>query len=505
MVLEKLEPKIVWYIFEHVISSTPRPSKYEEKIRKKLKTWLIEQDKEKSLNLIIKEDGVGNIFIKKPPTKGMEDLPTLLLQAHMDMVCETDRTDGFDFFTQGIPVQIQENSEWVDAKGTTLGADDGIGMALALAILVDVESNISHGPIEVLFTVNEEDGFTGATELDVNILDIKSKFLINLDSGDLGGITIGSVGGRRVHFTKKLPWSNIENLESYRLVVSGLAGGHSGGDIHLPRANANKLISRLISSLTADFNLYISSWIGGTKSNAIPRKSIIEFAIEPEDSKMFKEIINKEISILYDYYKKESQTVKIFEPHLEINLSPLSLTKFLSANDSKNIINLVNLIPNGVLRQSFIHENFVESSTNIGIININEELIEIWIYPRSIYRSELHAFCRSMEQLGFLANWNVKFRPILAEWNPDMDSTFLKYIKSEYEKVFGNPVKMEPTHGGLETATIREKIPGLEMVAISPTVIDGHSPSEKLKIQDVKVIYDILKNILANFKSLQDS
>lgn len=505
MVLEKLEPKLVWYIFENVISSTPRPSKHEEMIREKLKNWIAEQDKKKALNLRISEDNVGNILIKKPPVKGMEDVHSLLLQAHMDMVCETDRTDGFDFFTQGIPVRIQDNGEWVDAEGTTLGADDGIGMALALAILVDVESNISHGPIEVLFTVNEEDGFTGATELDVYKLGIESKFLINLDSGGLGGITIGSVGGRRVHFTKTLIWSNMENLESYKLTVSGLAGGHSGGDIHLPRANANKLISRLISSLIAEIDLYINSWIGGTKSNAIPRNSVLEFAIKPEDSEKFKETINKEISILYDYYKKESKSVKIFEPNLEINLSPLSITKFLSANDSKNIVNLVNLIPNGVLKQSFIHKNFVESSTNLGIININEEQVEIWIYPRSIYRSELHAFCRSMEQLGILANWDVKFRPILAEWNPDMDSTFLKYIKSEYEKVFGNPVKMEPTHGGLETATIREKIPGLEMVAISPTVIDGHSPSEKLKIQDVKVIYDILKNILAHFKSVQGS
>ena len=505
MVFEKLEPKIVWHIFEYVISSTPRPSKHEEKIREKLKTWLNEQDKEKSLNLTINEDNVGNIFIKKPPIKGMEDVPSLLLQAHMDMVCETDRTDGFDFFTQGIPVRIQENGEWVDAKGTTLGADDGIGMALALAILVDIESNISHGPLEVLFTVNEEDGFTGATGLDVNKLGIESKFMINLDSGALGEITIGSVGGRRVHFTKKLIWSNMENLESYRLTVSGLLGGHSGGDINTPRANANKLISRLISALNANHDLFINSWIGGTKSNAIPRKSVLDFAIKPEDSEKFEEIINKEISILFDYYKKESKTIKNFEPNLEINLSPISVAKFLSAADSQNLVSLVNLIPNGVLRQSFVHENFVESSTNIGIINIHEEQVEIWIYPRSIYRNELHAFCRSMEQLGFLTNWDVKFRPILAEWNPDMDSKFLQFIKAEYENVYGNPVSMEPTHGGLETATIREKIPGLEMVAIFPTCADNHSPSERLKISDVKVIYDILKNILANFKSVQDS
>lgn len=504
MVLEKLEPKIVWHIFEHVISSTPRPSKHEEMIRDKLKTWLGEQDKIDSLNLIISEDDVGNLLIKKLPTKGMEGLPSLLLQAHMDMVCETDKIIGFDFITQGIPIRIQDNGEWVDADGTTLGADDGIGLAIALALLID-KSIEFHGPIEVLFTVNEEDGFTGANGLNVNKLGIKSKFMINLDSGSLGEITIGSVGGRRVHFIKELIWQKMENLVQFKLSVSGLAGGHSGGDIHLPRANANKIIGRIISNLNKDFDIFISSWIGGTKSNAIPRGSVLDFAIKSQDSERFKEAIKKEISILYDYYKKESETVKAFEPNMEINLLPNNFTEFLSINDSKNLMHLVNLIPNGVLRQSSIYKDFVESSNNLGILNIQKDQVEIWIYPRSIIRNELHAFCRSMEQLGFLAGWEVEFRPILPEWNPERDSKFLKFIRIEYEKVLGKPVKMEPTHGGLETATIREKIPELEMVAISPTVVDGHSPSEKLKIQDVKVIYDILKNILANFRNVQDS
>lgn len=503
MVLENLEPKIVWHIFEYVISSTPRPSKYEELIREKLKTWLSQQDNEKSLNLKINEDNVGNILIKKPPISGLENLPSILLQAHMDMVCETDRTDGFDFHTQGIPLRIQDNKQWVDADGTTLGADNGIGMALALAVLVDTDSGISHGPIEVLFTVNEEDGFTGATELDVEKLEIKSKFLINLDSGDLGEITIGSVGGRRVHFTKNLNWSKITNLDSYTLKVSGLKGGHSGGDIHLPRANADKIISRIVSNLSKDFNIHINSWIGGTKSNAIPRKSVITFGIENEDSKEFKDALEREISILYDYYKKESKKVEAFEPNMEINLLKTDQDEFISNDESRNVINFINLIPNGVLKQSSVHDAFVESSTNLGIININKEQAEVWIYPRSIIRNELNAFCRSMEQLAFLAGWEIEFRPILAEWNPEIDSEFLNYIKVQYEKIYDNPVKMGPTHGGLEPATIREKIPELEMVAISPTVVDGHSPSERLKISDVSLIYELLKNILGNFKSLQ--
>jgi dipeptidase D len=502
MVLENLEPKIVWNIFEHVISSTPRPSKHEELIREKLKTWLKQQDERKSLHLKIAQDDVGNILIKKPPSPRMEGVPSLLLQAHMDMVCETDRIEGFDFFTQGIPLKIQDNKEWVDAEGTTLGADDGIGMALALAILIDKENVSSHGPLEVLFTVNEEDGFTGATGLDVEKLKINSVFMINLDSGDLGEITIGSVGGRRIQFTKELKFQKINDLTAYRLEVSGLKGGHSGGDIHLPRANANKLMSRILSNLSPNYDLFISNWIGGTKANAIPRKAIIEFGVKSQESDDFTKAVEEQISILYDYYKKETKAIESFEPDINISLTRINLTEFLPKDESRNLIDFINLIPNGVLKQSSFHPNFVESSTNLGIIDIHKDRIWIEMYPRSILRNELHAFCRSMEQLAFLVGWEISFRPILAEWNPDLDSPFLAFVKSEYEKILGKPVKMGPTHGGLETATIKQKIPQLEMVAISPTVVDGHSPSEKLKISDVGIIYNVLKSILMDFKTI---
>jgi dipeptidase D len=502
MVLENLEPKIVWYIFENVISSTPRLSKHEEQIREKVKTWLSQQDKEKSLHLKFAEDNVGNILIKKPPSTEMEGTPSLLLQAHMDMVCETDRKKGFDFFTQGIPLRIQENKEWVDADGTTLGADDGIGMALALAILVDEESSFTHGPLEVLFTVNEEDGFTGATGLDVETLKINSIFMINLDSGDLGEITIGSVGGRRIQFTRELKRQKFDDLTAYRLEVSGLKGGHSGGDIHLPRANANKLISRIFSNISSNFDLFISSWKGGTKANAIPRKSAIEFGVKSQESDEFIKAVEEQISILYNYYKKETKVIDPFEPEMNISLARINLTEFLPKDESRNLIDFINLIPNGVLKQSSFHANFVESSTNLGIIDIHKDRIWIEMYPRSILRNELHAFCRSMEQLAFLVGWEISFRPILTEWNPDLDSPFLAFVKSEYEKILGKSVKMGPTHGGLETATIKQKIPRLEMVAISPTVVDGHSPSEKLKIPDVGIIYNVLKSILMDFKTM---
>jgi len=203
MVWEKLEPHIVWDIFENIIASTPRPSKHEDKIRETIKEWLVEQSHKKDLKLKLTEDTVGNILIKKEATEGFERVSPLLLQGHMDMVCETDRPNGYNFHQQGIPIRIQENNKWVDADGTTLGADNGIGVALALALIVDIQNKFSHGPLEILFTVNEEDGFTGAMNLDVKTLGIESKHMINLDSGPLGIITIGSVCGGRVFFEKK--------------------------------------------------------------------------------------------------------------------------------------------------------------------------------------------------------------------------------------------------------------------------------------------------------------
>jgi dipeptidase D len=282
VILKNLEPQIVWNIFENVITNTPRPSKYEDKIRKKIKDWLNEQQNQNRIKMIINEDAVGNLLIKKAATQGLEDIPSILLQGHMDMVCETDRPEGYDFHNLGIPIRIQENEEWIDADGTTLGADDGIGVSLALALLVDDKNNNSHGPIEVLLTVNEEDGFTGATNLDVDTIGIESRYMINLDSGPLGDITIGSVCGGRVFFEKKFDWEDIEteNLLCAELYIDGLLGGHSGDDIHLPRANANELLSRILSNLSGELSFNLCEWNGGTKGNVISRNANAKFSFD---------------------------------------------------------------------------------------------------------------------------------------------------------------------------------------------------------------------------------
>jgi len=497
MVLENLKPKIVWDIFENIVANTPRPSRHEERIREVIKDFILENSKSNNIDYQIYQDGVGNILIKKPATSGLESDPPILLQAHLDMVCETDKPEGFDFFNKGIPIRVQENDEWVDADGTTLGADDGIGVAFAIAILVDTSIE-SHGPIEVLLTVNEEDGFDGATLLDPSKLSIESKLMINLDGGPLGEIVIGSVCGRRVRFSKKFTWKEYkesDDLEFYELLVHGLLSGHSGGDIHLPRANANKLVSRILSKIHQEIKIFVCKWQGGTKSNVIPAKSLIKFGIKVKNHEKFEELLNEEISSIDQYYEK-------FEPNLKIENKKVSPDNYLSNEDSRLLISTTHIIPHGVLKKSHIYEGFVESSNNLAIINTENDKEIIWLYPRSIIRSELNSFCVSMKQLGELGCWRVFLRPVLPEWLPDLESKFLEYVKKQYDTLLEKPVKTNVIHGGLETGMISTRISGLQMVSLGPTVEGLHSPSEKLKIADVGVLYTLIKKLIENILKL---
>jgi dipeptidase D len=508
MVLEKLEPHVVWDIFENVIAHTPRPSKSEDKIREVIKAWLGQQSHHKDLKLKITEDGVGNILIKKAATNGLERRPPLLLQGHLDMVCETDRPNGYDFHQQGIPIRIQENREWIDADGTTLGADDGIGVALALALIIDNQKNNHHGPLEILFTVNEEDGFTGATNLDVKKLGIESKHMINLDSGPLGIITIGSVCGGRVFFERKFEWIEAEsnkNLLFMTLSVDGLLSGHSGDDIHLPRANANELISRILSQLIAKVQFHLCEWNGGTKSNVITRKANVKFAFATSDKSTVEDIIKKEIDKIFKYYQSTTEGTEVFEPNLTITWKYGESAKHLSIKDTILIITTSSLIPQGVLRHSHFHEGNVESSNNFAILHTLGENVRIEIYPRSLIRSELESFRRKMVQLGEIGDWNMTLRPVLPEWDPKPKSKFLKYVKEQYENILNKDVQTAIVHGGLETGEISNKIPEIEMVAIGPTVENAHTPNERLKIADIKPMYEILLSIVRNFSDFNNS
>ncbi|MBN2154675.1 MAG: beta-Ala-His dipeptidase [Candidatus Lokiarchaeota archaeon] len=501
MVLEHFEPSHVWRIFEQVLTKTPRSSKKEEKIRGAVKNWL-NQQKKNGAPLSITEDAIGNICIKKSASSGIENSPPILLQAHLDMVCETDRPGGFDFDSQPIPVRIQNNKEWVDADGTTLGADNGIGVALILGLLID--EKINHGPLEVLLTVDEETGLTGAFELDLQKHKIQSKYLINVDSEELGKITMGSAGGGDTIFTKKLRRTVPKNDGKrvfFELYVSGLRGGHSGGDIHRNRGNAHKIIARVMSNLLETVKCNLCTWEGGSKHNAIPRESTIVFAAKVEDTKNIERSLKDQKKQLEKYYKSISyRTQEAIEPNFTMKWKKIKIQSYISRANTNDIIATANMVHSGVIEFSPSMRNLTQTSNNFAIVRTSESKIEFIFSTRSSIDADLHAFRLVLLQLGKLAGWKVKQLGTYPGWIPDPSAEFLQFAKLQYEKTIGESVELKAVHGGLETGIIGAMIPGLQMISIGPSIQNPHTPAERLKIKDVAILYEVLKNIIQNLR-----
>jgi len=501
MVLENLEPKLVWQIFEEVFIQTPRASKKEDKIRAKIKEYAKTKSDAAGIALTINEDTTGNILLKTPATRGMEKAPPILLQGHMDMVCETDRPEGFDFDNKPIPVRVQDNGEWVDADGTTLGADNGIGSSIGLALVLDPD--VAHGPLEVLITVDEETGLVGAFGLDTEILGIESKLMVNIDSEDLGIITIGSAGGGDTTLTKTLSLKDVAGEAIfYELSVSGLFGGHSGVDIHEPRANANKLIARMLSVIVDKMNVHLCSWNGGSKHNAITRESTARFAVETGRSADAEKLLAESRADILAYYKSAIPGATPLEPEIKIDWETSEPTPAFSLAESKRIIQSVNVIPHGPIRFSPSVEGLVETSNNLAIINTEDSEISVLMSTRSSVDSELDSFRKTVSDLAQLSGWDVTLKAAYPGWNPEPKSPFLAYVRSHLESISKGEIKVEAIHAGLECGIIGSKIPGIQMVSIGPRMENPHTPDERLRIADVGILYKAMKSILKNLEDL---
>ena len=505
MVFESLEPKNVWDIFETVFCNTPRPSNHEEKIRNTIKGWVAAHE---SLGINLSEDPAGNLLIKKPATPGNEDWPSILLQGHMDMVCETNRPEGFDFMNESIPVRIDPDGEWISADGTTLGADDGIGTAMALALLIDDDPGFIHGPIEVLITFAEETGLDGAENLDAEALGITSSAMINVDSEEYASITIGAAGGGAMHLTTHFTYASGNQdttLVFHELAVSGLRGGHSGVDIHLPRACANKLLVRMLAAINDHVPVYLHAWNGGTRSNVIPRDGKVQFAVNAGEEQIMKEIVATEIDALETYYKASDQHGEVLEPGMSIALEQIDAVPSMDAAKSEEIIRLISALPHGPDRLSPSMPDLVETSNSISIVTTNLDAfsIDILLYPRSNVDAELEAFRRRLANIGKLASWDVGMEDPYPAWTPEPGSEFLKAVKTIYEKCIQMPVSVKAVHAGLECSVIAKKVPALSRaVALGPQVENAHSPVERARIKDVEVLYSVLKTILASTSSM---
>ena len=480
-VFKKLKPELVWKYFEE-ITKVPRPSKKEEKIIE----YLLEFGAKHKLKT--KRDKIGNVVISKPGTKGMESCKTVVLQSHMDMVCEKNSDVNFDFDND--PIQPYIDGEWVKAKGTTLGADDGIGMAAQLALLVS--DNISHGPIECLFTVDEETGLSGAFGLEEGMF--SGKILVNLDSEDEGEIFIGCAGGidTLAHFDyeeEHLP----AGLVALRIEVKGLKGGHSGDEIHKGHGNSVKILNRILWHASDEFEMRISHIDAGNLRNAIPREAVADVCIPAVHEKEFTEYVK-------NFYNDAKLELSVTAPELSITIKPAGEQKFvIDENTQYNLINALHACPHGVISWSQSLEGLVETSTNLASVKfVENNRIMVTTSQRSSLNSGKEDIANMVESVFVLAGADVVHSEGYPGWNPNPNSDILKIAETTYQKLFKKKPVVRAIHAGLECGLFLEKYPGLDMISIGPTLRGVHSPDEKINIKTVEMWWNHLLEILKN-------
>lgn len=475
-----LSPSSVWNYF-YEITQVPRPSKKEEKIVEYLINF------GKKFNLETKKDHIGNVLIVKPATKGFENKPTVILQSHIDMVCEKNNDVKFDFDKDPIIPFI--DGEWVKAKGTTLGADDGIGIAAQLALLASTD--IEHSKIECLFTVDEETGLTGAFELKPGFMN--GKILINLDSEDEGEIFIGCAGGIDSVATFDFEKENIPaNHQAFRIDVKGLTGGHSGDEIHKGFGNSNKIINRFLWEATNDFGLKLSSFDGGNLRNAIPREAFASFIIPKENESNF-------VSFFEKLAKEIKAEFSVTEKNLLITLEKINQPDFIiDENTQYNLLNSIYACPHGVIAWSQHIIGLVETSTNLASVKFKDNKIIVTTSQRSSSNSAKDDIANMAESVFTLAGAEVKRGEGYPGWTPNPDSYILKISENSYKKLFNTSPKVKAIHAGLECGLFLEKYPYLDMISIGPTIKGAHSPDERMNIETVSKFWDLLLDILKN-------
>ena len=482
-VLGQLQPQIVWNYFEE-ICKYPRPSKKEEKIAEYVFSV------GKKLGLQTEKDKFGNILIRKPATAGKENLKTVVLQSHIDMVCEKNRDVEHDFDND--PIEPYIDGDWVKAKGTTLGADNGIGAATALAVLES--KDIEHGPIEALFTLDEETGLTGASSLKKGWL--KADILINMDSEELGTLFIGCAGGKNTAAKFKAKMEKAQkNYSSFELKVDGLKGGHSGLEIHVGRGNAVKIVNRLIWEYSQDYIIRLASINGGNKHNAIPREAFAVVGVPKKDEKKLKKFV-----------KKYNETVKAefaaVEPDLSVSIEKHEMpAKFMDEKTQRKLVNALYAVPHGVIKMSKDIQGLVETSTNLAVVETSGKNVNIVTSQRSSVASENEDIVNMVTTVFMLAGAEISYGDGYPGWKPDVNSDILKVFKSTFTRMYGKEPEVTAIHAGLECGIIKEKYPEMDMISFGPTMFGVHSPDEKLQISTVPEFWKQLTNSLKNIPS----
>lgn len=477
--LEQLSPQPLFKYFGQ-ICQVPRPSKKEEKIRKFLLDFA---DKHQ---LQAKTDNAGNVLITKPATPGKEKAPVVILQTHMDMVCEKNGDKVFNFDTD--PIEPVVTDGWVKANGTTLGADCGIGIAAQLAVLTS--SNIKHGPVECLITVDEETSLTGASELEEGFL--TGSVMLNLDSEDEGELFIGCAGGIDTLATLTCNYTSLpEGSAAYRINVAGLLGGHSGDDIHKNRGNAIKIAVRFLNELNRAFSIKLSDIEGGNLRNAIPREASATVVIPREQKDNFIRHFEKFESVL-------SLEYELSEPNISITVYEVPLPDRVMDETTKNkLIAALHTCPHGVIEMSSRMEGMVETSTNLASVKPGQESqIIVTTSQRSEIESRKHYIAGVIRAVFETAGADVRHSEGYPGWTPNTESEILKTTVSSYKKLFSKEPVVRSIHAGLECGILLEKYPHLDMVSFGPTIKGAHSPDERLDIASTEKFWNHLVDVL---------
>ena len=469
-------------IFEQ-IAAIPRCSKHEEKISQWLQSWARDN------GLPVRADEAGNVVIEVEASEGYENSPVVVIQGHMDMVCEKTPDSAHDFSKD--PIRPIADGEWLRADKTTLGADNGIAIAMGLVMATD--KAVSHPSLELLFTVDEEQGLTGAAKLVPDF--IKGRILLNIDSEDEGVLTVGCSGGKETRISLPLSSTGLpEDYQIYRLTVSGLRGGHSGVDIHKHRASANRILARLLGLLKESDDIRLV-WIkGGTAHNAIARDAEARIAFKSAD----RDSVAKKISDFEQIVRSEFAASEK-APSLKISAPESSTGQVVSAEDTARAINLMLALPHGVIGMSPDIESLVETSTNFAIVEIKDDALKILSSQRSSVMSKLDELSQRIEALAALAGADTESGNAYPAWEPNMDSPLLQHCQDTYKKLYGKEPSVEIIHAGVECAILGVKYSGMDMISLGPTIENPHSPEERINIPTIGKVWDYLAEILKSF------
>ncbi|OOF81078.1 beta-Ala-His dipeptidase [Rodentibacter caecimuris] len=474
-----LQPQLLWKWFDQ-ICAIPHPSHHEDELANFIVNWAKEKQ------FFVERDEAGNVLIRKPATAGMENRTPVALQAHLDMVPQANEGNPHNF-TQD-PIRPYIDGDWVKAQGTTLGADNGIGLASALAVLES--DDVAHPPLEVLLTMTEETGMDGALNLRRNWL--QSDILINTDTEEIGEIYIGCAGGINANLELTIERETNAFEHCVQLTLKGLRGGHSGCDIHTGRANAIKVLARALAKLSQNQPHFALAEIrGGSIRNAIPREAAAVLAFNGEINALESAVKNLDVLL--------KEELAIAEPNLTLFVEPTAKAETVfTAQSTKTVIHLLNALPNGVIRNSDVIKNVVESSLSIGVLKTEGDKVKGTILVRSLIESGKAYVTELLSSVAILAGAKTEFSAPYPGWKPVNDSAILNLTKKHYAEVLGNEPEIKVIHAGLECGLLKEHYPHIDMVSLGPTIRNAHSPDEKVQISAVQTYWEVLVRVLGD-------